>query len=141
MNTTIPDLWPADIIPPDQPSPVAVLRQQGYLLGQKTRNFVVGEVQSSGSPREFNHEFWISASLLNVRVRVCSVQHGIRFYPAKVKTFDIHTSSGNVSMERTQYEAADLTAFTDIIKGILAEDDVRELIQSLTNQCRDLDNE
>ncbi len=135
MNTAIPDLWPDDIVAAAEPSPATVLRQQGYLLGQKTRNFVVGEVKSSGSATEFNHEFWISAPLLNVRVRLLWVQHGLQFYPAKVRVFQIkdHTA------QRGSYDAADLGQFTAIIKSILADDDVRELIRSLTSQCLDLE--
>lgn len=141
MNTAIPDLWPDDIVAQAEPSPASVLRQQGYLLGQKTRNFVVGEVRSSGTAAEYNHEFWVSAPLLNVRVRLFRVEHGVRFYPAKVRTFLIQNSSGNVSLQRGEYEAANLAAFTDIIKTVLAEDDVRELIRSLTNQSRDVTEE
>jgi hypothetical protein len=139
MSPTIPDLWPVDLVTTRGPSPASILRQQGYLLGQKTRNFVVGQVNSSGSPDEFNHEFWVSAPLLNVRVRLCLVQHGVRFYPARVKAFHvIRTAPDHVPLERARYEATNLDQFTELIKSILAEEDVRELIQSLTDQSLDL---
>src|SRR4051812_801005 len=101
MNTTIPDLWPADIVQPRQTAPAAILRQQGYLLGQKTQNFVVGEVQSSGndSGTVFKHHLYISASLLNVRVLLCIVEHGRAFYPAKV--IAIEQTEQNPGTKRT----------------------------------------
>lgn len=144
MSAAIPDLWPPDIAVSDEPSPASILRQQGYLLGQKTRNFVVGEVRSSGTPDQFNHEFWVSAPLLNVRVRLFRVWHGIQFYPAKVQAFEVRDlpPSGNVSKPKgPEGNAANADEFKEIIKSVLADDEVRALIQSLAGQSRNLNDD
>ena len=136
MSTAIPDLWPSDIaaVAVAPPSPVTILRQQGYLLGQKTQNFVIGEVESGGSDRAFQHSFFISATLLNTRVHVFTVQHGIELYPAK-----IHTVWGKEP--RLSNEAPDVTAFISSVSSILSAAEVRELVHSLLRQCRDIDEE
>jgi hypothetical protein len=138
MSTTITDLWPADIVTPRQTAPAAILRQQGFLLGQKTQNFVIGEVRSDGdeSGTIFRHQFFVSAALLNVRVRLCLVTHGREFYPANLVAFEV--VERNFGRERMEYIAADVNQFHDSLKAILAQDDVKSLIQSLTDQCRDL---
>ena len=142
MSPAIPDLWPSDIAVTDEPSPASILRQQGYLLGQKTRNFVVGEVRSSGTPDQFSHELWVSAPLLNVQARLCAVRHGVRLYPAKVQAFELRGAppSGNVSRAKGQeHETSDADQFKEVIKSVLADEEVRALIQSLAGQSRDLD--
>src|SRR5262245_16087263 len=111
MSTSIHDLWPTDIVRPRQTAPAAILRQQAYLLGQKTQNFVVGEVRSSGDEggTAFWHQFFVSAALLNVRVRLCLASHGRAFYPVKVVAFDV--AENNLGRERAEYTAEGVDQF------------------------------
>ncbi|NJM27682.1 MAG: hypothetical protein HC856_04560 [Pseudanabaena sp. RU_4_16] len=48
-DTKIESLWPDDFGPIEVIPPVAILRQQAYILGQKTRNILEGEVSSQPS--------------------------------------------------------------------------------------------
>lgn len=141
MNTTLPDLWPADIVRPRQTAPAAILRHQGDVLGQKTQNFVVREVRSSGNDggTVFTHQFFVSAPLLDVRVPICLVEHGREFYPAKVVAFD--TAENNLGRHRAEYTAAGADEFAQALRTILSQDDVKQLVQALADQCRDLTDE
>ena len=44
-TATIPDLWPTDFGVGTEPTPSTILRQQGYILGERTKDVVYGEVE------------------------------------------------------------------------------------------------
>jgi hypothetical protein len=135
MSTVIPDLWPTDFGQSVQPSPSAILRQQGYLLGQRTKNFVIGEVQSSGTSQGFWHEFFISAPLLNFRQPLLLVEHGMDLYPAKLKARNVK----NPNKTDRPITAKSANDFLSTLAAILTRAEVTELIRSLLDQCEDLE--
>src|SRR4051794_15053321 len=98
MTATIPNLWPDSFGEPPEPTPVAILRQQGILLGQKTGNLVYGEVQSRALPSgEFMHILQITAPLLAFRQAVAVVIHKVDLYPllvGRAKLGDTHNQFG-----------------------------------------------
>ena len=50
MSQPTRDLWPKEFAPPTQVSPVAILREQAELLGEKTGGVVEGEVTTAAIP-------------------------------------------------------------------------------------------
>src|SRR5947209_11282140 len=97
MVTAIPDLWPAVIEPSPVLTPVVILRQQGVNLGAKTHNIAFGDVetrpvpppadvprQDPAAPADMRHTLVISAPLINYRVPLLAVRHGLDPYPASV---------------------------------------------------------
>lgn len=86
MSSTIPDLWPK--FGEESPiPPVAILRQQGVLLGQRTANQVYGEVQSRAFPEydgAFQHILWVVAPFLGYRRAIVCVVHKASLYPADI---------------------------------------------------------
>jgi hypothetical protein len=136
MNTTIPDLWPPDFGTSAQPSPAVILRQQAYLLGQRTKNFVIGEVQSTGNPADgFSHDFTISAPLLNYRQPILFVRHKIDRYPAELVARKVKTPS----QIEPPILAKSADEFIQILRTMLARQDVVELIRALLDQCQDVE--
>ena len=77
------DLWPEIITTEKIKAPVAILREQASLLGQKTKNLVTAEVEK---PRKYNERFNYSFELVaptldNYHYRLFTVEHDISLYP------------------------------------------------------------
>jgi hypothetical protein len=131
MNTTIPDLWPVDFGPSKQPAPASILRQQAYLLGQRTQNFVVGEVVSrTENSGEFLHTLALTAPLLDFHQDLLHVKHGIDFYPAELAVYRDDLSSAPESV-------VDAEEFMNRLKQALGSERIVRLVRSLVDQCRD----
>ncbi len=75
------DLWPVNIAETNMVTPVAILREQAALLGDKTRQLVTGEVQTTTVGTMFVHSFNVAAPTLNYRYELFRVQHPAAFYP------------------------------------------------------------
>lgn len=151
MSTTIPDLWPTRFDTVAQPSPVGILRQQGYLLGQKTRNSVVGQVRTTpenparqasksvrakgppvtpadNAPDRFTHTLSISAPLLDYRQRLLDVSHRMHpHYPAELTVYALDASG----VVRRKTEAASASELMDALKEALSTTEVFDLVSSL----------
>jgi len=94
------DLWPDTFVDPSQPkAPVAVLREQASLLGEKTNNLVTAEVKPLGRQigkaqndpfmppdaepeEEFRYIFYLIAPALDhYRYRLFTIGNNIELYP------------------------------------------------------------
>ena len=75
------DLWPENIAESNMVTPVAILREQAALLGDKTKQLVTGEVQTTTTGNMFVHSFSVAAPTLNYRYELFRVQHPAAFYP------------------------------------------------------------
>lgn len=81
------DLWPKGIERNRVRSPVIILREQGSLLGEKTKNLVQGEVMESAGIGEnlFAYSFFIVApALSHYRYKLLSIRHDVSLYPVTV---------------------------------------------------------
>jgi hypothetical protein len=135
VTSTIPDLWPTDFKIGSDPSPATILRQQGYLLGERTRDVVYGEVVSGlESGTRFVHDLFLSAPYCKVRQRVLMVYHGLDGYPV---TLVLLNSTGN----EKRSTAANATEFIEALREMLASPQIVELVGSLISQARELDDE
>lgn len=144
MSTaTITDLWPDDLDPiaTAEPTPVAILRHQGQLLGQRTGNAVYGEVRSEqvGSgpsetrPNEFIHTFVLTSGYVRYARALLFVRHGLKPYPATFVAFKTD-GSGEHQMTSRIVGVKDLET---ALKETFARDDVKEVIRSLRLQSQD----
>lgn len=128
------DLWPADLEPKGEPSPSAILRQQGYRLGERTGDVIYGEVESIYENGEFRHTLVLIASYLKLRRRLVEVKHKLEPYPAEVWALD---TKGDPLWPRTVHDAQQLREFLKDL--VFSNPDTVHLIQSLLAQTRDLD--
>src|SRR5690349_3818268 len=81
------DLWPSDFGESPLMTPVAILRTQGNLLGEKTSNIVVGRVStfaSSSDPHGFRHILYLFCAPLAYQAELVTVDHGIELYPVTI---------------------------------------------------------
>jgi hypothetical protein len=126
MATHTTDFWPNDIGPSNQRTPVALLREQAIALGEKTGNIVTAEVESDTSGQEFVHELYLLAPVLHYRYQLLTIRHPLFFYPMRVSVPDTF-SWDNVESEE---------AFTAWLKGVLASDKTKRIIQALIDQSQ-----
>jgi len=138
MTATIPNLWPDTFGEPPQWTPVAILKQQGILLGQKTGNMVYGEVQSRVLPSgQFMHVLQITAPLLAFRQAVAVVIHNVDLYPLSVgqaKPGDTHNQFGVPEMESEPQQVTSPEQFLTVLRSILQSEATTKLIRSLIAQ-------
>jgi hypothetical protein len=86
----MPDLWPQDIATTELTPPVTLLKEQGTLLGEKTKNLVVGKVVRLddwpwASPSDFVYSFYIVGPALgNYRYKLLTVSYPPEFYPLDI---------------------------------------------------------
>ena len=87
MADTIPDLWPGAALKSIVLSPVAILRTQATLLGQKTQGLLIAEVTTTTGENghvELGLELIVPA-LHNFRYRLLQVRHERdTIYPADI---------------------------------------------------------
>jgi hypothetical protein len=126
MQTSTLDLWPQDIAAAaDLSAPVGILREQAFLLGQRTNNIVEGEVLTRGKHDEFTHEFYLVAPAFeHYRYLLLSVTHKAEMYPLKINV------RGN------QVEAQSQAEFVERLRSIFADPATKNVIQSLIAQSQ-----
>ena len=78
------NLWPEDLGAAIPDTPGLILRQQAAGLGERTRGLVEGEVKTVTKDGQLIHRFYARAPLLDYRVQLFDVRHGIEPYPATV---------------------------------------------------------
>lgn len=123
MAGEVRDLWPQDIGGASLLTPVTILRQQATLLGQKTNQLVVAEVNTQSQGPNFQHSFVIVAPALdNYRYELFSVHHGITFYPMTVVREN--------SPERVDSQEQ----FLGWLRTILSSPRTKNIVQSLLAQ-------
>lgn len=86
MEHNMIDLWP-DILPSQEVrSPVAILREQAAILGDKTQNAITADVELSETQTQgfIYHFYLVAPALNNYYYRLFSVIHDISLYPVNI---------------------------------------------------------
>lgn len=150
MASKVENLWPIDIrATSKQLSPVAILKRQASLLGERTKNLVEAEVETKATDhqKKLQHWFYLVAPALDFyKYPLFRVEHSpTQFYPLMIRfigsaetstkgdrsgKFEGITSREQVMMLRVKSEAE----FTAHLKTIFAADETKKVIQSLIDQ-------
>lgn len=135
-TATIPDLWPTDFGVGTEPTPSTILRQQGYILGERTKDVVYGEVEWKQEEQgKFRHTLYLTAPYLKLRQPVLFVLHGLAPYPVDVVQLSQH--GGEVRREKV----TNADDFMTRVRGLLGEPYIVQLVGSLIAQAREIDDE
>jgi hypothetical protein len=122
------NLWPEDFGEVAQKTPVSILREQGYALGGRTANIVVGLVNShANGPDSFRHDFSLYSAPLAYRSRFLSIAHGIDLYPVSLEL----VGEGNLPPVATPDE------FAIVLKEVFAREKTKKIIASLIAQSKE----
>ncbi len=138
MTPVIPDLWPKGLGESAITPPIAILRQQGIALGQRTANLVYGEVKTQSFPEHgaFTHVLWVVAPFLGFRTPVLVAHHKLDLYPVQVgprKPTEVMTHyAADHPTEATTPEE-----FMKAIENILAAADNVKLLRALIAQSEE----
>ena len=139
MSISPRNLWPEDITVTGQVPPVAILKEQGSLLGQRTQNLVVGRVSAADpegpdSEQDFCYEFDLVAPSLGYRYQLFKVQHGAEFYPLAI----YWDSPDNEKLCNIAGEGGieDEDQFLSALEIIFSSERTRKVIGSLIAQSR-----
>lgn len=135
-TTTIPDLWPTDFNVGSEPSPSTILRQQGYILGERTGDVVYGEVESKlEGPGRFLHTLFLSSPFVKLRQYALIARHGLAPYPAEVTLL-------SANGEHLRHETATThERFMSVMREMLASPHITQLVGSLIAQARQVDDD
>ena len=147
-------LWPDNIVTVDIKSPVAILKEQAALLGQKTQNLVEAQVIQGRQPSIedirkaismsklpapvepiFVYDFLITAPPLDFYAyRAFTIQHSIDLYPVRIwADQDIQAEIVPESAKRI-IETTSEAEFTEILGKILATEKISRVIGALLAQ-------
>jgi hypothetical protein len=141
MSTTIPDLW-SDDIRVDILTPLAILRAQEDLIGQKTQGILEGEVRTTSNDTWMLHQLGLIAPALNhYRVTLLTAKHRQDMvYPVSVTAPCFAPKPRSLlaigairlpGQSPDQRDAATQEEFIELVRQVLHSDDVRASIQSL----------
>jgi len=89
------NLWPENIGESKLTTPVAMLKEQAALLGEKTKQLVIGEVSTGILGPMFVHSFYIVAPTIKYRYELFTASHAINFYPLTVQFASQKTALNN----------------------------------------------
>ena len=147
MSISARSLWPEDIaITEGQVPPVAILKEQGSLLGQRTKNLVTGRVttdqeagteEDRGSRHAFRYGFDLVAPALGYRYRLFSISHGVDFYPLTIHGLAfprkaVRSREEAVTNKRSLAERAKLKGQKPGPQSEQTVDNEEEFLQALT---------
>ncbi len=118
------DLWPVNVTESNMVAPVAILWEQAALLGDKTKQLVTGEVQTTTVGNLFVHRFCVAAPTLNYRYELFRVQHPAVFYPL------VLTQGQTTTQVKTEEE------FKNKVKEVFASQSTLNVVHSILAQVR-----
>jgi hypothetical protein len=123
------NLWPIDFGEIPEKTPVAILREQGRALGERTSNIVVGRVETERTGDEkFAHVFTLYCSPLGVTLHFLCVYHAVvNVYPTEIQVLGDQTPL---------LRAATPEEFAGHLKEIFSRDKTKKTIASLLAQSK-----
>jgi hypothetical protein len=132
------DLWPDDILQiPKTKAPVAILKEQAAILGQKTNNSIKGSIEqnSLGPKNRFDYIFIIIATGINYNFRLFEIYHDINFYPITIKiNEDTGKELANAGMKITNLGTVKVSSekeFLEALRIIFNSPTTRNVLSSL----------
>ena len=138
------DLWPDDIAYVKTKAPVAILREQASLLGQKTQNLVEAKVETQDSiqPEIFAYNFYIVAPALGYyRFLLFTIAHSIELYPLEMRIdekifWDVFSDASVFSIvDEEKLKIGSEDEFLQVLKKIFDAGKTRRIISVLLAQA------
>ena len=136
------DLWPSDIKLSGIKAPVAILKEQASLLGEKTKNVAVATVEVSMQnflPEFFAYDFFIIAPTLHsYRYLLFNIRHTVSLYPVTFwLDFDIRQEMRKtLSLDENQpVIAEDQEDFISKLGLILQAEKTKDIIRAIIAQA------
>jgi len=142
----IRNLWPTDIEVTSVTPPVTILGQQATMLGNMTKNIILGDVKARESEEyDFSYIFYIVAPALNnYRYKLLTIYHNIDLYPVTIQVEEDIFNEVPKSITRAIGEripnsifAKSEEQFTEVLKAIFNSSKAKKVISALLAQSTD----
>lgn len=139
------DLWPDNLLDPEAFSPpIAIVRQQARLLGQRTGNVVMGSVDRLKSEDEnFRYSFNLTVPSLSYRFSLFVLEYNVEGFPVHI-ILDERVARELRIKQRVHGRAVAyvLTAGSEnelvgILRLIFAAEKTRSIIRTLVAQAEE----
>jgi hypothetical protein len=139
MGSVISNLWPADLAPTLERTPLTILKEQAVRLGAMTKNLLEGHVDTTRvpdatSPEQlaFRHSFKVVAPTLDGYAwELLVVKHRLEPYPLVAHFY------GRPSRWKSEPESRELNSeaeFIDYLRQVFASEETRGIIGTLLAQ-------
>jgi hypothetical protein len=116
------DLWPENIAESKMVTPVTIIKEQAALLGEKTKQLVRGEVESTTTGSMLVHHFYVVAPTMNYRYELFTAQHNVSFYPLVLRFLDNTTPIPNEAELKSKLKEIFSQQHTvNVVHSILAQ--------------------
>ena len=144
MGNSIQNLWPTDLAPTVERTPLTILKEQAAQLGAMTKNLLEGAVKTEMyredalNQRRFVHNFNVVApSLEGYSYKLLEVSHELDPYPVTVRLTPPPTS--NALADRVTgipKELASEAEFVEYLRSVFASDKTRRIVGALLAQVQ-----
>lgn len=161
MSQTRRDFWPDEIAVTSVVTPIAILKEQAALLGEKTKGLVLGEVESeqeqgeevvedylkeplgSSAPIIQKHTLYlVTPALDNYQYSLLSVKHDFELYPCEVcyhpKPEDLQISRDEFD-DSTDFNPRSEDEFVEWLEQALSQRETRRIIRALIERAQNLE--
>jgi len=137
------NLWPPEIEIINVTPPVTILEQQASMLGNMTKNIILGDVKARESEEyDFSYIFYIVApALSNYRYKLLTICHNIDLYPVTIQVEEsifneVPKSITGAIGERIPNSifAKSEEQFTEVLKAIFNSNKAKRVISALHSQ-------
>jgi hypothetical protein len=137
------DFW-GEIVPAQERTPLAILREQASLLGTKTKNLVEATVDTSvSSYGQFVNRFTLVVpSLSNYKYELFTIEHGVAIYPitvaSEVPAGELNRGAQSVLTPASPINRPQLQTeqeFVDWLRRRLSSAETKRIIASLLAQA------
>lgn len=139
-NKPAADLWGVLPLPGEARTPADMLREQAEALGAKTKNVLVGslDTQLASSSENLCIRFVIRAPLLEYRTSLFEIEHAAASpYPCVVRRTLAADNASGKSFQKAKFPTAESEPeLVEIVKDILQSPEVHKLIAGLLETSR-----
>ena len=134
------DLWGPLPIPGASRTPADVLREQAEVLGTKTKNVLIGSLDSqiAFSSEKICIRFVVRAPALEYRTSLFEIEHAASSpYPCVVRSTLATVNTSGKSYRKAKYPTADSEPdLVEMVKNILQSPEVQRIIAGLLETSR-----
>ena len=124
MPEQIADLWPPEVGTTTIVPPLAILRRQAAILGERTQNLLEGKVETLAEGDQFWQWFYIVAPSLDYKYLLFEVKHDVVGYPV---TYFVNT---------IPFQLRSPEEFVGWLKETLNSDQTKRVVGSLLAQVK-----
>ena len=128
------DLWPAVVGTPTIVPPLAILRRQAAILGERTQGLLEGQVDTLTEGDQFRQLFYIVAPSLGYRYKLFEVWHGVEGYPVYTTNEARKPVLPTFGMGPSPLKLDTPDEFIEWLRQTLNSEETRRVVGSLLSQ-------